>query len=151
MSRTNGQRWTDAVDPGTLPPPGPAELRLRIDDLAAQVRRLGEPAAGAAAGATTGPLADDVIAMAERAAEEIRAHARREAARLGQRAAADAPELARALLASVSRERQTVAVLAAEVERLSQSAEQLRAHIRLLEDELGRIDAFLRATTAPAA
>lgn len=147
----NGQRWTDALDPSPPAPPGPAELRARINDLAEQVRRLSADDRAAAPPPATGLLGTDVIAMAERAAEEIRANARREAARVQLRRPHDAPELANALLGAVTRERQAIAVVAAEVERLGHCAEQLRTHVRLLEDELGRIDGFLRAAIEPAA
>jgi hypothetical protein len=149
MASTPGQRWNDAVGPTPPDPPGPVELRRRITDLAEQVRLLAvrDPAEAP----PPGPLASDVIAMAERAAEEIRANARREAARVQLRRAHDAPELAGALARAVSRQRETIAVLAAEVERLGQCAEQLRTHVRLLEGELGRIDDFLRAIIEPAA
>jgi hypothetical protein len=151
MASTSGQRWTDTVTPSTPAPPGPAELRARVSDLAEAVRRLSGDERREAPDPATDPLATDLIAMAERAAEEIRENARREAALVGMRRAHDATELASALLSAIARERQTIAVLAADVERLGQCAEQMRKHVRLLEGELGRIDAFLRAATAPAA
>ena len=151
MANTGGQRWTDAVGPTPPAPPGPVELRRRISDLAEQVRQLSARDRPPEPGPPTDLLASDVIAMAERTAEEIRANARREAARVALHRAHDAPELASALVGALARQRETIAVLAAEIERLGQCAEQLRTHVRLLEDELGRIDAFLRATIAPAA
>jgi hypothetical protein len=151
MASTAGQRWTDGIGPTDPAPPGPVELRRRISELAEQVRRLSAHDPPLAPGAPTDVLASDVIAMAERAAEEIRANARREAARVALGHAHDAPALASVLVGAVARQRETIAVLAAEIERLGQSAEQLLTHVRVLEDELGRIDAFLRATIAPAA
>jgi hypothetical protein len=144
-----GDERTDrsfAAQPAAAP-----ELRAQIEALAEQVRRLGDrgdPVAAAAAAparareplaSRTDEIAGDVIATAERAAAEIRESGRREAARIARRRAGDEPSLPDL----VSRQRHALAVLAAEAERIGQSAQILREQVRALDAELQRVHALL--------
>ena len=99
--------------------------------------------------ATGGPPAAELIASAELAAERIRESARREAERIIGERSGQPRELSVALLAAVKRQRQTLAVLAAEAERIDQSAEILRAQIRLLDAEIQRTYELLGASPRP--
>jgi hypothetical protein len=127
---------------GATPHEPSPELRSQIAALAEQVRRLsvreapGAPAARDPAAPDSGALAAGVIALAEGVAEEIRRRAEQEARQIRaerRRApSADADEL----FAVLRRQRAALAVLAAETERLEQSAEILRAQVRVLEAEL---------------
>src|SRR5579872_3632692 len=133
---------------------GSAELRARIAALAEQVRQLAAdtrsdpapcmrtppgaqreaPHAGASpapppfpvpAPARAEELELDVIAMAERAAAEIRERAQQEAARILASRRAGAAGDVTALLAVLRRMRQATAVLSAETQRLEQTAQIL--------------------------
>jgi cell division protein FtsB len=129
-------------------PAGP-DLQAQVAALAEQVRRLGDrgdavtaaaaPARREPLASRTGEIAVDVIAIAERAAAEIRESARREAARIASRRSDDEPSLPDV----VSRQRHALAALAAEVERIEHSAEILREQVRLLDTELHRVHALL--------
>jgi len=150
---------TSETTPDNDPPgAGSPELRAQIAALAEQVRRLRVrevPAASAApvTGARDEPLVPgddapsiDVIAMAERAASEIR-----EAARLAaERIRAERPAPTGDLAALLRRERATLALLAAETERIEQSVEALRSQVRALEAELAQLGEIVGATSRPA-
>lgn len=138
---------------GTPPPAAPlsaTEMRAQIALLAEQVSRLrGRVRSAEALSEGTTKSAElpaaEMIAIAERAAEQIRESARREAARVSGERMQGSSELASVLLGTVQRQRQTVGVLAAEAERIEQSALSLRRHLRALENDLDRMHDFLRS------
>ncbi len=122
--------------------PGAPELRERVAELAGQVRALRRPA----------PDAERILEAAERAAAEIRASAHREAERIRSQPpaaiAAASDEDAAALLAAARRQRHTLAVIAAEIERIEDGAAVLRTQLRALEGEL---TGFIELLSAPSA
>lgn len=162
---------------GAAPAQQSPELRARIEALAEQVRRLsvrGEavaavatapvrtaapaavptpaPAAGDPVGVGAGLLAVDVIAIAERTAAEIRERAAREAERIrGERRRPPPAAGAAELFAVLRRQHATLAVLAAETDRLEQSAEILRAQLRVLEAEIAAAYEILGTPPHPPA
>jgi hypothetical protein len=154
---------------GAAPDGGPPQLRAQIAALAEQVRRLSiHEQAPIAAAATPAALVGDVealpppvapldahaallavevIAMAERAADQIRARAEREAERI--RAERGLPTAEAELLGILRRQRAALAVLAGENERLGQSAEIIRGQLRVLEGELAAVHEFLGTPQRP--
>jgi len=162
---------------GASPQGAPPELRVQIAALAEQVRRLsahdGETAAAVAiaaappasvgavqapppavpaepAGTRAGLNAVDVIAMAERAAAQIRARAEREAERIRADRRRPTADAAAVLLAVLRRQRAALAVLAAETERLEQSAKIIRGQLRVFEDEVAAVHEILGAPPRPS-
>ena len=129
-------------EPAQVLAPDSPELRRRVAVLAAQVRELGARATPAA-----DTSAERMIAAAERAAAKIRESAQREAERIRAGSVTPAAEGAE-LLASARRQRHTLAVIAAEIERLEHSAGILRTQLRSLEGELANM---VRALSVPAA
>lgn len=127
---------------------GSPELRAQVAVLAGQVRELKARVTPAAAGPQpVRTSAERMIAAAEQAAAEIRASALREAQRIREGSIGPGEEAA-GLLAAARRQRHTVAVIAAEIERLESSAAILRTQMRLLEDELANM---IEALSGPAA
>jgi hypothetical protein len=82
---------------------------------------------------TTG---ESILAMAEAAADEIRASAEREAQRIREVVANDASERVAELLAIIASQCESVAGLTAEAERIEHSAVVLREQARALEADL---------------
>ena len=124
------------------------ELRRQVAVLAGQVRELGTRATPA--GATPEPAgvsAERMIAAAERAAAEIRESAAREAERI-RTGSARSGEADAALLAGARRQRQALAVIAAEIEALERTTGILRTQLRSLEAELANM---IGALSGPAA
>ena len=115
------------------PPPAAATVPPPAEDVAAAIGRL----------------AADLIATAERAAAEIRNSAQREATRVTAQRGQRPSRLATDLLVMVNRQRQTLAVLAAETDRLGQSVEILQTNIRALDSELQAIYERLGASPRP--
>jgi hypothetical protein len=166
MGEKNSKRKADS---GAAP-----ELRAQIAALAEQVRRLAEAQAakrpcGVAEPHASGaqgepypppaeltiprpdPLAVDIIAMAERAAAEIRETAQREAERI-QSARPERPRAAVTdLLGILRRQGAAISVLDAEIERLAQTVEGLRAQARALEAELAQVHAIFGTSPREAA
>ncbi len=126
--------------------PDSPELRRQVAVLAGQVRELGARVRAAAAPRVEPDVAA-MVAVAERAAAEIRERAQREADRIRAQRPAPAAETA-LLLASARRQRHTLAVIAAEIERLEQSAGILRTQLRSLDAELANM---ISALSGPAA
>jgi hypothetical protein len=151
------------------PPRGPADadLRMQIEALADQVRRLAHGSGPALATEPTGAVAYDppsppqpapepppgesltnrsnrllgeVLAMAELAAAEIRAAAEREANDIRERAAAAIHEADQAL----ARYRQALGGLAAETERIEAAIAALAEQGRALDEERRAIERALR-------
>jgi len=142
MGHRKDRKGTEDAPRPVLAPDSP-ELRRRVAVLAGQVRDL-----GARAGTRETPTSTTrMLAAAERAASEIRESAQREAQRIRSGVVVPAQETA-ALLASARRQRHALAVIAAEVERLEQSAGILRAQLRALDAELAHM---ISALSAPAA
>jgi len=144
----------DSKDSGAPPAPVLAptspELRRQVAVLAQQVRELGARAtttAGRGAPNAAGTSAERMIAAAERAAAEIRESAQREAERIRAGSVTPAEEAA-GLLGSARRQRHTLAVIAAEIERLEHSAGILRTQLRSLDAELANM---IGALNGPAA
>ena len=128
--------------------PDSPELRRRVAVLAGQVRELG--ARVTPVGARPEPArtsAERMIAAAERAAAEIRRSALREAQRIRE-GGVEPGEEATGLLASARRQRHTLAVIAAEIERLEKSTGVLRTQMRSLEGELAHM---IGSLSGPAA
>ena len=127
-------------------------MRRAVAELAGQVRELGARVAGATAERQTGPdpeavaTAELMLAAAERAAAQIREAAQREAARIRAANPASAHD-ATGVLATTRRQRQMLAVLAAEIERIEHSAAILRGQLRSLEAELANM---VEALSRPA-
>ena len=154
--KQHSKKDRDAAPAGNVPAP---ELGRQIAALAEQVRRLGERAQapdahGVAVAPPTpapSPAVDlaGMIATAERIAEEIRASARREAARVEADRLHEGKAASSGLLAMVKRQRQTLAVLAAETRRIEQSAEILRTQVGALDAELQRMYDALGAAPRP--
>jgi vacuolar-type H+-ATPase subunit E/Vma4 len=80
--------------------------------------------------------ADDIVAMAERAASEIRENAMREAERIRAGATTDAGDRVNELRALIQRQRESLAALSAEADRVEQSSAILRSQARALASEL---------------
>jgi hypothetical protein len=148
------------------PPRGPADadLRMQIEALAEQVRRLANgPGAALAVDITSDPpsppqpapeqppgesltdrsnrLLGEVLAMAELAAAEIRAAAELEANDIRERAGAAIREADEAL----ERYRQALGGLAVETERIERAIAALAEQARALDDERRAIEEALRA------
>jgi hypothetical protein len=83
-------------------------------------------------------LFESVIATAERAAVEIRARAEREAASIRARASDDLLPPTGDLVTTLERQRQTLAALAAETDRIAQAVAVLGAQTRALDAERRR-------------
>jgi hypothetical protein len=128
--------------------PDSPELRRAVAVLAGQVRELGTRVTAAGAGPQPARTsAERMIAAAERAAAEIRRSGLREAQRIREGSVAPREEAA-GLLASARRQRHTLAVIAAEIERLESSAAILRTQLQSLEGELANM---IAALSGPAA
>jgi len=134
-------------------PLGSPQLAGQVAALAEQVRRLGERSQAGPRGAQQPPApavpAAELLASAERAAEKIRESARREAARIAAGTGPRPNQLAAELLVIVNRQRQTLAVLAAEAERLGQATDVLEAKIRALDGDLQAMYERLGAAPRP--
>ena len=133
--------------PPVLPRHSP-ELRRQVAVLAGQVRELaarGTPDGGGQNPAPTS--AERMIAAAERAAAEIRGSALREAQRIREGSVTPGEEAAE-LLAAARRQRDTLTAIAAEIERLENSAGVLRTQVRSLEGELANM---IEVLSGPAA
>ena len=136
--------------PAPVLAPDSPELRRQVAVLAGQVRELGarvRPPGAAVERSPAGTSAERTIAAAERAAAEIRESAMREAERIRAGGATPDDEGA-GLLAGARRQRQALVVIAAEIERLEQTAGILRTQLRSLEGELTNM---IGALSGPAA
>ena len=145
-----------------------AALRRQMAALAEQVRQLGNrvervgeqapaeqvvvaapapppPRPRGVGAIATDPLLAEVIGMAERAAESIRAAARREAAQIR---AAPVPALGAdgEILAALERQREALGTLAAQADRIEQELAALREQAAVLDGERMRM---WRALGAP--
>lgn len=149
MGHRKDRKRSDTAPVPVLAPDSP-ELRRQVALLAGQVRELGarvSPAGEAPQRTSAAKTAERTIAAAERAAAEIRESAMREAQRIRAGGARSGDEEAE-LLASARRQRETLAAIAAEIERLEHSAGILRTQLRSLEGELTNI---VRVLSGPAA
>src|ERR1700733_11349165 len=133
MSHRKDRKDSETAPAPMLAPDSP-ELRRQVAVLAGQVRALGAHVTPVSAAVERSPedrSAERTIAAAERAAAEIRESAMREAERIRAGGAAPSDEGA-GLLAGARRQRQTLVVIAAEIERLEHTTAILRAQLRLL-------------------
>ena len=149
MGHHKDTKDSDTAPMPVLAPDSP-ELRRQVALLAGQVRELGArvtPTGAAAERRPAATSAERTIAAAERAAAEIRASAMREAERIRSGSAGPGDEGGE-LLACARRQRQTLVVIAAEIERLEHTAGILRTQLRSLEGELTHM---IGALNGPAA
>ena len=149
MGHHKDRKDSEAAPAPMLAPDSP-ELRRQVAVLAGQVRELGahvRPAGAAVERRPAGTSAERTIAAAERAAAEIRESAMREAERIRAGSATPSDEGA-GLLACARRQRQTMVVIAAEIERLEHTTAILRTQLRSLESELTHM---VGAFSGPAA
>jgi hypothetical protein len=133
----------------------PAPAVQPVQYAAPQPPQVDWPAAAAPAPAPAAPTqaelltrtAEDIVVMAERAATEIRENALREAERIRAGATIDAGERVNDLRALIQRQRESLAALSAETDRVEQSSAILRAQARALAGEL---DGMLASVDAAA-
>jgi cell division septum initiation protein DivIVA len=146
--RGPGGRRVAAIHPATNSQRSPETQRdVPADDGPNESHR--PPPAGV--GDAGGVASENIIAMAEVVADEIRANAEREALRIREADANDAGEhLAERLaelLAVLARQAESVAILTAEVARIEQSAAVFREQALALETELQETLASISALT----
>jgi hypothetical protein len=164
MDETMDTQRPDAPRPTDI---SAAALRRQMAALAEQVRQLGNrvertgeqapaeqvvvappppaPRPRAAGPIATDPLLVEVIGMAERAAESIRAAARREAEQI-RAAPVPALDADGEILAALERQREALGTLAAQADRIEQELAALRGQAAVLDGERMRM---WRALGAP--